>query len=294
MWTSVVSQLAELFEQLESSDNPAVTPTVELAKLALITSKDEEEDDFERGGTDTSNDTDATLVDDGPSGSHHMLTAEPAQYNVPGPHTNPAGIPLPVDAASPGSTNTGPGSPGEGSSSSSSVLGKRTRETVAHPERRTTFADMDVDLDKENYVIVPPLGAAKYEHSHSPAGETDGTLESPVEQGPVRRRTLEAADLAVGKDEKDGEDEVMEVVEVERPQESSDQQVAQKPPPLPPRKQASDSVMMFGSFRVSYVLFERRKLLIPIVRFAISRQATRRLGVHGQLHLSDRGGIAQV
>jgi len=44
-----------------------VTPTVELAKLALVTSRDEEEDEIDKGGTDSSNDTDATLVDDGPS-----------------------------------------------------------------------------------------------------------------------------------------------------------------------------------------------------------------------------------
>lgn len=242
--TPVVSQLAELFEQLESCDNPAVTPTVELAKLALITSKDEEEDDFERGGTDTSNDTDATLVDDGPSGSHHMLTAEPAQFTS---QPNPADVPLPLSAASPGSIYTGPGSPGEGSSSSSSVLGKRTRGSVSHPERRTTFADMDVDLDKENYVIVPPLGAAKYEHS-----PTDAMLESPVGQDPVRRRTLEAAEVGGGG--KDGEDEVMEVEVVEGPQEASGQQVAPKPPPLPPRKPASDSVMMFGMWSTVYSL----------------------------------------
>ena len=44
-----------------------MTPTVELAKLALVTSRDEEEDEIDKGGTDSSNDTDATLVDDGPS-----------------------------------------------------------------------------------------------------------------------------------------------------------------------------------------------------------------------------------
>jgi len=43
-----------------------VTPTIELAKLALVTSKDEEEED-EREETDSPNDTDATLVEDGPS-----------------------------------------------------------------------------------------------------------------------------------------------------------------------------------------------------------------------------------
>lgn len=118
---------------------------------------------------------------------------------------------------------------------------------MSHPERRTTFADMDVDLDKENYVIVPPLGAAKYEHS-----PTDAMLESPVGQEPVRRRTLEGAEVVGGG--KDGEDEVMEVEVVEGPREASGQQVAPKPPPLPPRKPASDSVMMFGMWTTAYSL----------------------------------------
>lgn len=101
---------------------------------------------------------------------------------------------------------------------------------------------MDVDLDKENYVMVQPLGAAKYDHS--PTTERDGELDSPVGQGPVRRRTLEAAEVVGGG--KDREDEIMEVEVVEGPRELSEQQVVKKPPPLPPRKQVSDSVMMFG------------------------------------------------
>jgi ubiquitin carboxyl-terminal hydrolase 25/28 len=59
--------LADLFNNLEYSENPAVTPTLELAKLALVTSRDEEEDEIDKGGTDSSNDTDATLVEDSPS-----------------------------------------------------------------------------------------------------------------------------------------------------------------------------------------------------------------------------------
>lgn len=64
---TVVSHLASLFWQLEYCETAAVTPALELAKLALVTSRDEEEDDADKGGTDTSNDTDATLVGDGPS-----------------------------------------------------------------------------------------------------------------------------------------------------------------------------------------------------------------------------------
>jgi ubiquitin carboxyl-terminal hydrolase 25/28 len=62
----VVSQLADLFWQLQFCEYQAVTPTIDLAKLALVTSRDEEEEEADRGGTDSSNDTDATLVEDGP------------------------------------------------------------------------------------------------------------------------------------------------------------------------------------------------------------------------------------
>ncbi|KAJ8597755.1 hypothetical protein M405DRAFT_855339 [Rhizopogon salebrosus TDB-379] len=61
-----VSQLADLFWQLQFCEYQAVTPTIDLAKLALVTSRDEEEEEADRGGTDSSNDTDATLVEDGP------------------------------------------------------------------------------------------------------------------------------------------------------------------------------------------------------------------------------------
>lgn len=61
-----VSELAELFWHLEHADLASVTPTMELAKLALVTSKDED-DDIEQTATDSSNDTDATLVEDAPA-----------------------------------------------------------------------------------------------------------------------------------------------------------------------------------------------------------------------------------
>ncbi|KAJ7070745.1 hypothetical protein C8F01DRAFT_1046433 [Mycena amicta] len=59
-----ISLLANLFCDLQYSQDASVTPALELAKLALVTSKDEEEDE-DKGGTDTSNDTDATLVEEG-------------------------------------------------------------------------------------------------------------------------------------------------------------------------------------------------------------------------------------
>lgn len=65
-FTTVITLLASLFWDLEYCEDAAVTPALELAKLALVTSKDEEEDE-DKGGTDSSNDTDATLVEDGPA-----------------------------------------------------------------------------------------------------------------------------------------------------------------------------------------------------------------------------------
>ena len=65
----VVHQLANLFWNLEYCEVPSVTPSIDLAKLALVTSQDEEEDDISRPGTEGSNDTDATLVEDVPSRS---------------------------------------------------------------------------------------------------------------------------------------------------------------------------------------------------------------------------------
>ncbi|KAI6048070.1 hypothetical protein EDC04DRAFT_2886852 [Pisolithus marmoratus] len=62
-----VGHLADLFWQLEYCESAAVTPTMDLAKLALVTPRDEEDDEADKGGTDSSNDTDATLVEDPPS-----------------------------------------------------------------------------------------------------------------------------------------------------------------------------------------------------------------------------------
>ncbi len=115
-----MTQLADLFWNLEYCETAAVTPTKELAKLALITSQDEEEDDQGSAGTDTSNDTDATLVDDGPARSSTL--ERPAQS--------------PIDEAAP----------------STSVLGKRGR-AISHAQRMDVD-DETVDIDKDEYVMV--------------------------------------------------------------------------------------------------------------------------------------------
>lgn len=50
---------------METAETAAVTPALDLAKLALVTSQDEDEESGSGGSrTDGSNDTDATLVDD--------------------------------------------------------------------------------------------------------------------------------------------------------------------------------------------------------------------------------------
>ena len=109
-----MSELAELFWHLEHADIASVTPTMELAKLALVTSKDED-DDIEQTATDSSNDTDATLVEDAPPR---------------------AGV----------GTGSPVGSPG---ASSSSVLGKRSRD-----KEMGSRMSIDSITDKDNYVII--------------------------------------------------------------------------------------------------------------------------------------------
>lgn len=109
---------------MEYCETAAVTPTIELAKLALVTSRDEEEDEVDKGGTDSSNDTDATLVDDGPSRSSiltPLLTSQP-------------------------------------SSSSSSVLGKRPRDL----DRQRLEMEVDSPLshspkERDGFVLVPSM-----------------------------------------------------------------------------------------------------------------------------------------
>lgn len=110
----VVSELAQLFWDLEHVDIASITPTMELAKLALVTSKDEE-DDIEQTATDSSNDTDATLVED----------ALPRAGTLT---SSPVGSPR---------------------ASSSCVLGKRSRE-----KEIGSRMSIDSVTDKDNYVII--------------------------------------------------------------------------------------------------------------------------------------------
>lgn len=139
----VISELAELFWHLEHADIASITPTMELAKLALVTSKDEE-DDIEQTATDSSNDTDATLVED----------ALPRTGTL---------------------TNSPVGSPG---ASSSSVLGKRSRE-------KEIGSRMSIDsvTDKDNYVIIsknPDAGPSGVGDAGASESEMKDIIEEPA------------------------------------------------------------------------------------------------------------------
>jgi ubiquitin carboxyl-terminal hydrolase 25/28 len=110
VYAIVITHLASLFWELEYCEDPAVTPALELAKLALVTSKDEEEDE-DKGGTDSSNDTDATLVEDGLpriSASDQPPLSSPTQENA-----------MEVDSPRPDTAmrSTSPSTSGEASSS---------------------------------------------------------------------------------------------------------------------------------------------------------------------------------
>ncbi|KAF8531532.1 hypothetical protein JB92DRAFT_2691869 [Gautieria morchelliformis] len=124
-----VAALGSLFWELEYSETPAVTPDLELAKLALVTSKDEEDDEHGRNdiGTDSSASTDATLVD------------EPVPM---GPALAPASLALP---ASPVSSPMSP---------SPSVLGKRQRRARSVP---SMDVDGNSDNDRDGFILVPKV-----------------------------------------------------------------------------------------------------------------------------------------
>ncbi|KAI0801543.1 cysteine proteinase [Fomes fomentarius] len=121
------SLLADLFWNMEYCETTAVTPAIELAKLALVTSQDEEEDETDKAGTDSSNDTDATLVDDlAPSRStFDRSSSSPTQLQSP---KSPTG----------------------------SVLGKRSRD-----------ADPDSAMDVDTPAHSPPHPSADTESPKS-------------------------------------------------------------------------------------------------------------------------------
>ncbi|KAI0686832.1 cysteine proteinase [Cytidiella melzeri] len=153
-----LNQLADLFWNLEYCEHAAVTPSLDLAKLALVTSQDEEEDDQNGGSsTDTSNDTDATLVEDGhPRPAQERTSQSPARE---------------------------PPSPG-------SVLGKRNR----HPVKKSLDMDVDgehVDVDKDGFVMVSkPPSSPEIRHASPPASSSPAKLK----KAPPRQDDVDSKD----------------------------------------------------------------------------------------------------
>lgn len=179
-----VNQLAHLFFNLEYCEQPAVTPTLELAKLALVTSKDEDEDEVERGGTDTSNDTDATLVDDDPQ-PHLTATENPTRS----PARSPGSIlgKRPRDVGKEPSAMNVDEPAGEPSSSQSSRRDTPSSTVIAcpTPRRPEQMGTIVVDLEKNE----PAL-------SDSPP-----PLETPEPRPaqPARKPTMESSGMMFGK-----------------------------------------------------------------------------------------------
>lgn len=209
----VVSQLANLFYQLEHSDMPAVTPTIELAKLALVTSKDEEEDDLERGGTDSSHSTDATLVDE---------STQPAMAS---PSTPPNASTPPLVTATP-----------------STILGKRPRALLKKRHDHFVAEPESVVLDEDgekDFVLVSKVGSSSESvvGGSTPQSSSDVTI------------TLASAETTVTSPERDQDGDVR-MVDAGEAGRSTGTTSGGNAPPLPPRPQTqattSGSDMMFG------------------------------------------------
>ena len=198
---------------MEHSDTPAITPSIELAKLALVTSKDEEEDDFERGGTDSSHSTDATLVDE----STQQSLGSPA---------------APSQASSP---STIPASP-------STILGKRTRALLRkkHDHFVSEPESFVVDEDGEkDFVLVSKVG------STSESATAEGSPPQSASDTTITQIT--ATGTTSSDQDADGDVQMDDANEAGV---STGATKGVKAPPLPPRPKtqatSSGSDMMFG------------------------------------------------
>ncbi|TFK68265.1 cysteine proteinase [Pluteus cervinus] len=151
-----VGQLAVLFTNLEYCDAPSVTPSMELAELALVTSKDEDEEADGRG-TESSNDTDATLVDELPG--HSAQQSNPTQSSILGKRPRDLQRPeeMDVDLLS-------PRNPNEQGRALSPILLDLDQGPVAGPSNRPEASTSGSRLDFEGDVEMkkqPPLPARK-------------------------------------------------------------------------------------------------------------------------------------
>jgi len=223
---------------MEFAENPAVTPSLELAKLALVTSKDEEEDDANTSGgaqprmveaSSSSPSTDATLVEEA------VATAHNSHPHKPG---GPSGI---------SSVAPAPAQP-------SSILGKRPRE-VDQPGDKTSEGSCPAKPRSPRRDGSPPPD--KTMRVEEPFHDVEMVEQSPQVDEDAYMDTDNASDEAVAPDsvgcspgagilamDDDGPtQEMMEDVPL--------QLEKAVPPPLPPRKapvKTNESTMMFGEW----------------------------------------------
>ncbi|KAJ3876331.1 hypothetical protein F5051DRAFT_411819 [Lentinula edodes] len=249
-----VSHLADLFHKLEYADNPSVTPSIDLAKLALVTSKDEEEEvedesnkadsHSHKAGTDSSQDTDVTLVDDLPPRPTHPLpsyhsTSNSSSSATERPHRTNSPISVSSSSTSLYSPHDQAHSPPSPTRSPSSVLGKRPRGAGgAGISREDTELIDDRSIRASSSASPPPSSVASF---GSVSREGSGVSEGPPPLVSVSELIQGAAS--------DLEDVVMrDASPVREPRGLP--KPPQNPPPLPPRRPAppvhNDSVMMFG------------------------------------------------
>ncbi|KZO91240.1 cysteine proteinase [Calocera viscosa TUFC12733] len=271
-----VRLLGVLFTQLSVADTASVTPELQLAKLALVTSQDEEDHKLQLHSVvsspvetrqNTAPSSDATLVDQPMDGVEqngtHVSTAEStnasSQPGVDGAapngastaHSTPSATPGADSAPSPSDARTSPAPSGKSAppfDHSPSVLGKRERDSSVRPSR--SMMDIDSILDGSKVVkspkranTLPPADIADLEPLSFKRSMTD-----PMDVDAVDAKQRSASvDVEMRTEEGPAKEQPNGVVEAPRPPEAP-----KRPPPLPPRASTkrvevqSDSFMMFG------------------------------------------------
>lgn len=230
----VLVQLSDLFMQMARAEVNSITPSLELAKLALVTSKDEEEDEAKANpnsvaGTSSSASTDATLV-------------EEATTSIPGPL--PANFGMATSA-----TLAPPPAP-----TSATVLGKRPRDTEMNldgnvegnvaSKARSPRTEDSPPPDKTMRIDEPEgSGRDKAEAPHHEAIEEDVEMEDAEVSSVLGSAGASGGASMAGSPTPSAHQTIADTSTSNQPPPLPKRQ----PPPLPPRKQpASDSVMMFG------------------------------------------------
>lgn len=224
------------------TDQNAVTPSLELAKLALVTSKDEEEDEAKTKplgvvGTGSSASTDATLVEEALSSSLPPLVA-PSTSSAP---TASASTSAPTPQL------TG------------SVLGKRPRDSemdVDEPEKGADggFVLLNKPRSPRNDGSPPPDktmrvdGPEVIDLEEEPPTKAEAPADSSMDEVEINSNAATAPGSRAHSPIQ---------VDVDAPTASKAPPLPKRqPPPLPPRKQTiSDSTMMFGNSLVPAWMF---------------------------------------